>query len=117
MTSLSDIWGAKEDKPEEPSIRFLKGDEVEKTPIKDIVMWLHHRIVAINEMTNDELGHVTVRTHMRLPIGAYQAICNLDIDWFYSRTAQTRRICSVYRTLQGMYIEKQVAMIHEGKQL
>lgn len=113
MEKLSDIWGAKE--PEQEPLQMLAKEELS---IEAIVDWLHHRLIAINEFSNDEFSANQVNDHLRINRASYAAICNLDSRWFNdSRPMQVLKIRQLYSVLHNMYTYDQVTMIREGKQI
>lgn len=116
--NMGDIWGASDPK-EEPAIKRVTELDTLTTPIAEQVAWLHHRIVVINEMTNDEFSAEHMREHLRLTLDSYKAICNLDHAWFEDirRTTKLMIMRHTYKVLAGMRIEKQIEMLRKGKKL
>lgn len=116
--NMGDIWGAS-DLKEEPAVKRVTELDAAITPIKEAVMWIHHRIVVINEMTDNEFTAEHMREHLRLTLDSYKAICNLDHAWFEDIRRSTKLMIMkhTYKVLAGMRIEDQIEMLRKMRKL
>lgn len=122
--NIGDIWGATDREPELPKPfeyvpEYIDDKHANLITVQEAVDWLHHRIVAINELVDNEFDLEKIRGHLRMTLKGYEAVCNLDYSWFRDdyRPMQTYKMKNVYRASLRMAIEDQIGMIRKDQQL
>ena len=96
--SLSDIWGAKED-------RWTDLDQM-KSDIRVAALTCHGRIVTL-QCDFPDLTPYQIQYSMSLGPGTYRAVCNLDLDWWINRPLNRKRLMQA-----RVYIENTSEQAH-----
>lgn len=83
MSQLSDIWGATDEDPAKPEISYT---------VADNLFVVHQRIVAIQDIIEDQIHGTVLRNHFDCTIGLLNAILGLDESWLEDRSANREKL-------------------------
>lgn len=82
MSQLSEIWGAS-DKPKKYELEYT---------LQENLLCVHQRIVAIQDIIEEQVHGATLMKHFELTGGALNALLGLDESWFEDKPASTSKI-------------------------
>lgn len=110
MSQLSEIWGATDSPKQEPEP--IVEEKAEYTLLEDLLC-VHQRIVAMQEILDEQIDTEVLRKHFMVSTVALQAIIGLNETWFQHRSGNRRRLVEVARQCRSLNVYKQTKMVIE----
>lgn len=115
--SLSDIWGAKEENAANDASPLRSFDSTWPGDVEEAMLVIHHKIVAMHDQYDDEeteLGNDAMRRTTDLYESAWNAVLNLDSEFFSDKTFGRPMICVTAERLLKITNEEWMEVIARG---